>query len=188
MGKTGHATFSPLITPAMHIDRATTEPVDECTSLYGVLTATIFGEGGLLTAFKPSANIPLFISLIQPFHYHLPTRPKFLPPINRYLLKRSSFFDMADTQDETERVEYMVQRLQDRQSSTQMGPDTSGICMLSLDGCGVRGYSSLMILQSLMAKVNAKRRKVRQQNQQDPLPDVKPCDVFDLIGGTSTGG
>jgi patatin-like phospholipase/acyl hydrolase len=44
-----------------------------------------------------------------------------------------------------------------------------------LDGGGVRGLSSLMILQQRMATVNL----------DSPL---KPCDHFDIIGGTSTGG
>jgi patatin-like phospholipase/acyl hydrolase len=49
------------------------------------------------------------------------------------------------------------------------------IRLLALDGGGVRGLSSLMILQQLMATVN---------------PDLppKPCEYFDIIGGTSTGG
>ncbi|KAI0543832.1 hypothetical protein F4679DRAFT_567227 [Xylaria curta] len=47
--------------------------------------------------------------------------------------------------------------------------------LLSLDGGGVRGLSSLIILQQLMATID-----------RDHPP--KPCDYFDLIGGTSTGG
>ena len=47
--------------------------------------------------------------------------------------------------------------------------------LLALDGGGVRGLSSLMILRQLMATV-------------DPDSPPKPCDYFDLIGGTSTGG
>ena len=47
--------------------------------------------------------------------------------------------------------------------------------LLALDGGGVRGLSALMILRQLMEAVN---------------PDLppKPCDYFDMIGGTSTGG
>lgn len=46
--------------------------------------------------------------------------------------------------------------------------------LLALGG-GVRGLSSLMILQQLMETI-------------DPASPPKPCDYFDLIGGTSTGG
>ncbi|KAG8908731.1 hypothetical protein FRB99_002969 [Tulasnella sp. 403] len=45
--------------------------------------------------------------------------------------------------------------------------------LLSLDGGGVRGVMSLVILQHLMDRV---------------APNTRPCDYFDLIGGTSTGG
>lgn len=49
--------------------------------------------------------------------------------------------------------------------------------LLSLDGGGVRGLSSLIILKHLMESI-------------DPNAEVppKPCDYFDMIGGTSTGG
>ncbi|KAI1325074.1 hypothetical protein F5Y16DRAFT_411663 [Xylariaceae sp. FL0255] len=47
--------------------------------------------------------------------------------------------------------------------------------ILSLDGGGVRGLSSLIILKQLMAMIN-------------PEHPPKPCDYFDFIGGTSTGG
>jgi len=59
--------------------------------------------------------------------------------------------------------------------------DTEGLCLLSLDGGGVRGLSTLYILKSIMDRLNYERKK-------DNLPVVKPCEVFDLIGGTSTGG
>ena len=59
--------------------------------------------------------------------------------------------------------------------------EKSGLCLLSLDGGGVRGLSSLMILRALMDRINAERGD-------RGLPRVKPCQVFDLIGGTSTGG
>lgn len=47
--------------------------------------------------------------------------------------------------------------------------------LLALDGGGVRGLSSLIILQQLMETV-------------DPESPPKPCEYFDMIGGTSTGG
>ncbi|KAI9888492.1 MAG: hypothetical protein M1814_006883 [Vezdaea aestivalis] len=49
------------------------------------------------------------------------------------------------------------------------------LCLLSLDGGGVRGLSSLAILKRLMENINL-----------DAPP--KPCEYFDMIGGTSTGG
>jgi patatin-like phospholipase/acyl hydrolase len=55
------------------------------------------------------------------------------------------------------------------------------LCLLSLDGGGVRGLSTLYILEGIMRRLN----DVRQSRG---LAAVKPCEVFDLIGGTSTGG
>lgn len=49
------------------------------------------------------------------------------------------------------------------------------IRLLALDGGGVRGLSSLMILRQLMITVN-------------PNSPPKPCEYFEMIGGTSTGG
>ncbi|PVH67903.1 hypothetical protein DL98DRAFT_442468 [Cadophora sp. DSE1049] len=59
--------------------------------------------------------------------------------------------------------------------------DSTGLCLLSLDGGGVRGLSTLYILKSIMDRLNNERKTAS-------LPPVKPCEVFDLIGGTSTGG
>jgi len=59
--------------------------------------------------------------------------------------------------------------------------NSTGLCLLSLDGGGVRGLSTLYILKSIMDRLNHAR-------VEDKLPSVKPCEVFDLIGGTSTGG
>jgi patatin-like phospholipase/acyl hydrolase len=49
------------------------------------------------------------------------------------------------------------------------------ISLLCLDGGGVRGLSSLRILQRIMECA-------------DPNNPPKPCDYFDIICGTSTGG
>jgi patatin-like phospholipase/acyl hydrolase len=47
--------------------------------------------------------------------------------------------------------------------------------LFCFDGGGVRGLSSLYLLQQLMQAAN-----------KDNPP--KPCNFFDMIGGTSTGG
>ncbi|KAJ7812563.1 acyl transferase/acyl hydrolase/lysophospholipase [Mycena olivaceomarginata] len=58
-------------------------------------------------------------------------------------------------------------------------PETEGLRLLSLDGGGIRGLSMLLILEHLMYKLKVT----------EGLPDIPhPCDYFDLIGGTSTGG
>ena len=59
--------------------------------------------------------------------------------------------------------------------------DKDGLCLLSLDGGGVRGLSTLHILKRIMDDTN----RLRQEKGLQPR---RPCDVFDLIGGTSTGG
>jgi patatin-like phospholipase/acyl hydrolase len=75
----------------------------------------------------------------------------------------------------------MAQSLTNQHGGKPNPLDTTGLCLLSLDGGGVRGLSTLYILKGLMARLN-------YQRQIDDLPRVKPCEVFDLIGGTSTGG
>lgn len=59
--------------------------------------------------------------------------------------------------------------------------------ILSLDGGGVRGLSSLIILQHLMGSVAKHEQKLGIRTKDDTTVP-KPCDYFDLIGGTSTGG
>ena len=57
--------------------------------------------------------------------------------------------------------------------------------ILSLDGGGVRGISSLYILKELMRQI------AREYVADNPgVPDISPlpCQYFDLICGTSTGG
>jgi patatin-like phospholipase/acyl hydrolase len=57
--------------------------------------------------------------------------------------------------------------------------------ILTLDGGGVRGISSLYILKELMDQV---KRQQADDNLSETIPDLRPCNVFDLICGTSTGG
>lgn len=53
------------------------------------------------------------------------------------------------------------------------------LILTMLDGGGIRGLSSLLILENLM-------EGLREANGLDKVP--RPCEWFDLIGGTSTGG
>jgi predicted acylesterase/phospholipase RssA len=59
--------------------------------------------------------------------------------------------------------------------------------LLSLDGGGVRGLSSLMVLEDLMESIALEEKRLKKRPVSDNTP-LKPCDYFDLIGGTSTGG
>lgn len=56
-------------------------------------------------------------------------------------------------------------------------PAGPGLRLLSLDGGGIRGISSLVILDAIMKKINDGR------NQR-----ILPHEYFHLAGGTSTGG
>lgn len=53
--------------------------------------------------------------------------------------------------------------------------DSKELYLLTLDGGGIRGLSTLYILKHLMELI-------------DPVNPPKPCECFDMIGGTSTGG
>lgn len=52
---------------------------------------------------------------------------------------------------------------------------STGRSLTPIDGGGIRGLSELLILKYLMEAV-------------DPTHPPKPCEFFDVIGGTSTGG
>lgn len=58
--------------------------------------------------------------------------------------------------------------------------------MLALDGGGVRGISSLLIIEGLMREILRIKVAEGQATEDDPPP--LPCECFDLICGTSTGG
>ncbi|KAH8922216.1 FabD/lysophospholipase-like protein [Atractiella rhizophila] len=59
--------------------------------------------------------------------------------------------------------------------------NTKALNVLSLDSGGLRGLSELYILESLMAQLHAKL-------DLDEDVTLRPCEVFDLICGTSIGG
>jgi patatin-like phospholipase/acyl hydrolase len=50
--------------------------------------------------------------------------------------------------------------------------------LLAIDGGGVRGLSALLILREIMEEIG------RQKESSPPLP----CQYFELIGGSGTGG
>lgn len=68
-----------------------------------------------------------------------------------------------------------------RRKDTTKGPP---LRILSLDGGGVRGYSMLIILQELMHRTFVELEGRAPKRHEIP----KPCDHFDLIAGSGTGG
>ncbi|KAH7081545.1 acyl transferase/acyl hydrolase/lysophospholipase [Paraphoma chrysanthemicola] len=68
-----------------------------------------------------------------------------------------------------------------RRKDTTKGPP---LRILSLDGGGVRGYSMLIILQELMHRTFVETEGRAPKRHEVP----KPCEHFDLIAGTGTGG
>ncbi|KAF2030827.1 FabD/lysophospholipase-like protein [Setomelanomma holmii] len=68
-----------------------------------------------------------------------------------------------------------------RRKDTTKGPP---LRILSLDGGGVRGYSMLIILQELMHRAFVETEGRAPKRHEVP----KPCEHFDLIAGTGTGG
>lgn len=72
------------------------------------------------------------------------------------------------------------------------GEDNAPLMLLALDGGGVRGASELVILEELMHRIRFKiwtnQKKQNPRLKFSQVPEPKPCDYFDLCGGTSTGG
>lgn len=67
-------------------------------------------------------------------------------------------------------------------------------CILALDGGGIRGYSSLIIMRALMHRIYIWEKKLEQEEGAIPgqelgdEDDLLPCHYFDFMYGTSTGG
>ncbi|KAL2137146.1 hypothetical protein VTI74DRAFT_8778 [Chaetomium olivicolor] len=57
--------------------------------------------------------------------------------------------------------------------------DDRPLCLLALDGGGIRGLSELVVLEEIMNRI---------EYDLDADGDLLPADFFDLIGGTSRGG
>src|SRR6266481_88749 len=66
-----------------------------------------------------------------------------------------------------------------------MSRSSPKIRILTLDGGGVRGLSSLLVLREFVERLQHKRASSAPNAPSTPL---RPCDIFDFIVGTGTGG
>jgi patatin-like phospholipase/acyl hydrolase len=57
--------------------------------------------------------------------------------------------------------------------------EAQSLRILCIDGGGIKGYTALLVLRRILRTISA-------DTGSSTLP--KPCDIFDLIAGTSTGG
>jgi len=64
-------------------------------------------------------------------------------------------------------------------SSQAAADNNRRIRILCLDGGGIRGISALLILEKIMDRI---------KDRSGSPTTLRPCEYFDLIGGTSTGG
>ncbi|KAH0559155.1 hypothetical protein GP486_004307 [Trichoglossum hirsutum] len=62
--------------------------------------------------------------------------------------------------------------------------DSTRKLILSLDGGGIRGYFSLLVLQAIMHEVG----ELLPEGHLLKGTDLRPCEFFDYMAGTSTGG
>jgi len=66
---------------------------------------------------------------------------------------------------------------------------TESYNLLSLDGGGVKGISSMIILKKIMDRVKlVENEALAKENQPINHDERRPVDYFDLAAGTSTGG
>ena len=104
---------------------------------------------------------------------------------------RSELCRFSDSEDgRCQRVLGSLQRLINRAAGwtgvsfrvhNKLPSPALGLRVLALDGGGVKGLFSIIVLEHLM-------EAVRQIDAPDITDALKPCNYFDLICGTSTGG
>ena len=63
--------------------------------------------------------------------------------------------------------------------AAELVPEAESLRILCIDGGGIKGYTALLILRRILRTLSA---------EASGSPPPKPCDIFDLIAGTSTGG
>jgi predicted acylesterase/phospholipase RssA len=128
------------------------------------------GRGGKI--FKVTTPRKRFVHLVTTFQ--IPSRS---------IVDLSSTCDAESTRRHTDSTGHLRYPSIHPSGPTDFKGTSVGIAhcprILALDGGGVRGLSSLLILREIMEEIERKSGA-----EKTPLP----CEYFDLIGGTSTGG
>ncbi|KAI5857787.1 acyl transferase/acyl hydrolase/lysophospholipase [Tricharina praecox] len=107
-----------------------------------------------------------------------PSHPPPLPP--------KEYDSVKETQTAPAELEASLSSAGSFISVDSQQPKRRKVRVLSLDGGGIRGYSTLVILGELMHQVYVQENGGRAPRSPQDLP--RPCDYFDLIGGNGTGG
>lgn len=105
-----------------------------------------------------------------------PSHPPPLPP--------KEYDSVKETQTAPAELEASLSSAGSFISVDSQQPKRRKVRVLSLDGGGIRGYSTLVILGELMHQVYVQENGGRAPRSPQDLP--RPCDYFDLIGGNGT--
>lgn len=114
-----------------------------------------------------SEKVPLHVYAAEMTKFGSREDPNLLTVLNHL----QTLFQRAQQPTITPDPVIEVERIQEGQS---------GLRILSLDGGGVRGLFSIMVLEKVLEEVHHLEGGIG--------PTPRPCEIFNLIGGTSTGG
>lgn len=67
----------------------------------------------------------------------------------------------------------------------RLPPSEQSMLTVTLDGGGIRGYTSLCVLEELENQIKKTLKNNRQANQYSE--QLRPCMMFNFIAGVSTG-
>ncbi|RPB28375.1 FabD/lysophospholipase-like protein [Terfezia boudieri ATCC MYA-4762] len=120
--------------------------------------------------------------------------PRPLRPPNRYHDKRRETVTSVITSEDKEeirlnqlRLEREREKLLEERELRERNKKKPPLRLLSLDGGGIRGYTMILVLEELMHQCFVSIHGRAPDARKGERPS-KPCEVFDLIGGTGIGG
>ncbi|KAF9553084.1 phospholipase [Agrocybe pediades] len=176
----------------------TTEESEQIGKVFGkdhellsVLEASLITYPGNVIAVRACARFPnweldahfarLVIRIANGVVHTPPPKPavdwKAVSQLNRDLLAQlKEYLDDVTPEGEAPALSVEATLLrQELRADRKYGSGGRPLRLLSLDGGGVRGISSLHVLKAIMLKITGNA-------------NARPCDYFDMMAGTSTGG